>query len=215
MKKIVFWGATGQAKVLHEALQGTDFKLVALVDNQPVTSPFSGIPVLNGVEGLDAWLYGQKRGDDLYAAVAIGGGRGYDRIQFLEMFRVRGLKALTVIHPSAFVAMNAKIGEGCQILAQSAICTNVCLGNGVIVNTSASVDHDCFIGNGVHIAPGAHLAGEIVVGDRAFIGTGAIILPRILIGEDAIVGAGAVVTKNVPPKVTVVGNPSRCIKSIT
>jgi acetyltransferase-like isoleucine patch superfamily enzyme len=31
----------------------------------------------------------------------------------------------------------------------------------------------------------------------------------LTIGDDAIVGAGAVVTKNVPPGVTVIGNPAR------
>ena len=30
MSEVLFWGATGQAKVLREALYGTDFRLVAL-----------------------------------------------------------------------------------------------------------------------------------------------------------------------------------------
>lgn len=209
MSEIVFWGATGQAKVLSEALSGTDFRLVALVDNRDVSSPFSGVPVLKGEAGLDAWLDRRGGGNGLLAAVAVGGALGRDRIELMALLRARGLKLLTVVHRTAFVAADARVGEGCQVMAQAAVCTHVQLGSGVIVNTAASVDHDCVIGSGAHIASGARLAGEVTVGERAFIGVGAIVLPRIHIGEDAIVGAGAVVTKNVRPGVTVIGNPAR------
>ena len=44
----------------------------------------------------------------------------------------------------------------------------------------------------------------------ARIGGGAILCPGIEIGEKAFVGAGAVVTKDVAPRVVVVGDPRRC-----
>lgn len=209
VNEVVFWGATGQAKVLNEALYGTDFRLVALVDNRDVVSPFPSIPVLIGEDGLDAWLGRRGSAEDLFAAVAIGGTGGRDRIALMRLLQARGLSPLTVVHRTAFIAADAQVGEGCQILAHAVICTHVRLGEGVIVNTAASVDHDCVIGSGAHIAPGARLAGEVMVGECAFIGAGAIVLPRICIGEDAIVGAGAVVTKNVEPGVTAIGNPAR------
>lgn len=215
MSEIIFWGGTGQAKVLYEALSITDYQLVALVDNQNIISPFSGVPVLTGLLGLDSWLNKRSDKKDLYSAVAVGGARGKDRLELMGLFLKRGLKPLTVVHSTAFVAADAQVGDGCQILAQAAVCTHVHLGTGVIVNTAASVDHDCIIGNGVHLAPGVHLAGEVTVGDRAFIGTGATVLPHIHIGEDAIVGAGAVVTKDVPSKMTVTGNPARLHPSNT
>lgn len=209
MSEVVFWGASGQAKVLNEALSSTDFRLVALVDNCEVTSPFPDVPVLMGVAGLDAWLFQRGGCKDLFAVVAIGGARGRDRIELMDLMRGRGLKLLTIIHRNAFVATNVEVGEGCQVMAQAAVCTHVKLGSGVIVNTAASLDHDCVIGSGAHIAPGARLAGEVTVGKRAFIGVGAIVLPRIHIGEDSVVGAGAVVTKNVQAGSTVIGNPAR------
>ena len=43
----------------------------------------------------------------------------------------------------------------------------------------------------------------------ARVGGGAILCPAIEIGEEAFVGAGAVVTKDVPPRALVVGNPAR------
>ncbi|HZM18885.1 MAG TPA: acyltransferase [Gaiellaceae bacterium] len=48
----------------------------------------------------------------------------------------------------------------------------------------------------------------------ARIGGAAVLLPGIEVGEEAFVGAGAVVTKDVPPKAVVVGNPARQIREV-
>ena len=48
----------------------------------------------------------------------------------------------------------------------------------------------------------------------ARIGGGAILCPGIEIGEDAFVGAGAVVTKDVEPRMLVVGNPARVMRAV-
>jgi acetyltransferase-like isoleucine patch superfamily enzyme len=57
--------------------------------------------------------------------------------------------------------------------------------------------------------PGAVIAGEVMIEDFASIGSNATVLPRLKIAKGAIVGAGAVVTKDIPPGMTVVGNPAR------
>ena len=48
----------------------------------------------------------------------------------------------------------------------------------------------------------------------ARIGGGAILCPGVEIGEEAFVGAGAVVTKDVPPRVVVVGSPARVLRDV-
>ena len=48
----------------------------------------------------------------------------------------------------------------------------------------------------------------------ARVGGGAILCPGIEIGEEAFVGAGAVVTKDVPPRTLVVGNPARVLREV-
>jgi acetyltransferase-like isoleucine patch superfamily enzyme len=48
----------------------------------------------------------------------------------------------------------------------------------------------------------------------ARIGGGAILCPGVEIGEEAFVGAGAVVTKDVPPRKLVVGNPARVLRDV-
>lgn len=56
-----------------------------------------------------------------------------------------------------------------------------------------------------------HLVTKI--GNNCFIGTNSIILPGVTIGNDCIVAAGSVVTKNVPSRSLVAGNPARIIRS--
>jgi acetyltransferase-like isoleucine patch superfamily enzyme len=48
----------------------------------------------------------------------------------------------------------------------------------------------------------------------ARVGGGAILCPGVEIGEEAFVGAGAVVTKDVPPRMLVVGNPARIVREV-
>lgn len=209
MTPVIFWGATGQAKVLRDALLSYDVKLVALFDNRDIMSPFPEIPIFYGEAGFSQWAQGYPNGCSVRSCVAIGGTSGRDRLARMHWLKARGYAPLTVVHQRAFVTEEALIGEGCQILAMSAVCAGAKLGEAVIVNTKASVDHDCTIADGVHIAPGATLAGEVVVDEFAFIGAGAIVLPRLHIGANAIVGAGAVVTRNVAAGETVTGNPAR------
>ena len=48
------------------------------------------------------------------------------------------------------------------------------------------------------------------IGNNVVVGSNATLFP-VEIGDNAIIGAGSVVTKDVPPNVTVAGNPARII----
>jgi acetyltransferase-like isoleucine patch superfamily enzyme len=54
----------------------------------------------------------------------------------------------------------------------------------------------------------------VVIEEDAVVGPGAIVLPNVTIGQASIVTAGSVVTKSVPPKTMVQGNPARPIARV-
>ena len=96
----------------------------------------------------------------------------------------------------------------------------------VQMSLSAKLDRTFPIG--VHVGPRSYLAFEsrILCHDRTrglylhtrigadcFIGGRSMIMPGITIGDGCIVGAGSVVTKDVPPRSIVAGNPAKVIRS--
>ena len=81
---------------------------------------------------------------------------------------------------------------------------------------------------GVHIGPRTYLAFEARIlthdmtrglylhtriGANCFIGGRSLILPGVEIGDNCVVGAGSVVTKSVPGRSLVAGNPARILRS--
>jgi len=211
-REIVFWGATGQAKVLREILPSMGLRLVALFDDTPdLPSPFADVPLHGGRAGFERWLARVPDPSAIACLVAIGGEHGAPRVAIQRYLEAKGLRVATAVHPTAHVAAKASIGAGSQVLAHAVVAVESELGLACIVNTAATVDHEGRLGDGVHLAPGAHLAGCVTVGDFAMIGTGAAVLPRLRIGVGAVVGAGAVVLHDVDPWTVVAGNPAKVI----
>ena len=213
MKSIIFWGATGQAKVLRELVEQQGYSVIAVFDNNPaVPTPFSNVPIYYGREGFDHWRQQYGAQEKVFGLAAIGGANGAARVEIQDFFASHGIEAIVAIHPSAYVATDAILGNGCQILAHATVCTEVQLGRSCLINSAASVDHECVLGQGVHIAPGAVLTGNVTVGDYSMIGAGAVVLPNLRIGNHVIVGAGSVVTKSIPNNKVAYGNPARIIR---
>jgi sugar O-acyltransferase (sialic acid O-acetyltransferase NeuD family) len=210
MNNVIIWGATGQSIVLHELLSRKGQKIIAYFDNnKEVVSPIGDIPIFYGERGFNKWLLSNTNIDEIGFIVAIGGTNGKVREQIFDYLKSKNINGETAIHDSAYVADNAVVGEGSQVLVGSTICARAIIGRSVIINTASSIDHETIIGNFVHIAPGATLCGCVEVGDYSFIGANSTILPRIKIGINSVVGAGSVVTRDVPDNTVVYGNPAR------
>jgi len=108
------------------------------------------------------------------------------------------------------------IGKRCKIQSHTFICEGV------------TIEDDVFVGHGVMFIndpdpratnPDGRLQGEadwacipILVKKGASIGSNATILCGVTIGEEALVGAGAVVTKDIPAKAVVAGNPATVMR---
>lgn len=92
---------------------------------------------------------------------------------------------------------------------------------------SLSARFDLTYPEGVHVGRDSYVAFEVVllthdrtrklyrhtrIGQRCFIGGRSIILPGVEIGDECVVGAGSVVTRSVPDRCLVAGNPARIIR---
>ena len=207
--RIILWGGTGQAKVVRPIIEHFGAKVAAVFDDTPnLTPPFSDVDLHLGYEGFKTWIRRQQD-NEIGFCITIGNPHGRVRLKLHERLRSEGLKSVSIAHPTAFIADNAEIGPGAQIMAGAIICPEARIGRECIINTKASVDHECILEDGVEVAPGATLCGLVHAEVNAWICAGATVLPRIRIGADARVGAGAVVTTDVAQGMVVVGVPAR------
>lgn len=87
-------------------------------------------------------------------------------------------------------------------------------GMGVVIGETAIIGDDCIIFHGVTLGGMKFdpVKRHPTIGNRVLIGTGAKVLGPITIGDDVKIGANAMVTKDIPPNVTVVGNPAQIIE---
>jgi serine O-acetyltransferase len=79
-------------------------------------------------------------------------------------------------------------------------------GNGTVIR-GHSIGLDCEVYQQVTV--GAGRGGFPVIGDRVDLCSGSLIFGGIRVGDDVIIGAGAVVSKDVPDRAIMVGNPAR------
>ena len=147
------------------------------------------------------------------------------------------IRSNTVIYTNTVIGENLETGHNVVIREENIIGDNFSIWN------NSTVDYGCIIGNNVRIHCNVYVAQFTVIEDDVFISPGvtigndphpictkcmkgpaikkgariginATLSPRITIGEYSLIGAGSVVTKDVPPKSVVYGNPAVVVKSI-
>jgi acetyltransferase-like isoleucine patch superfamily enzyme len=116
-----------------------------------------------------------------------------------------------VLGRGAFVENDTTIGPMARIQAEAYITAYSTLEEHVFIAPCVVTTNDNFMGR----TEKRHaLRKGPTIRRGARVGGGAILCPAVEIGEEAFVGAGAVVTKDVPPRVIVVGNPARVLRDV-
>ena len=116
-----------------------------------------------------------------------------------------------VIGRGSLVENDTTIGALTKIQADAYITAYSTLEDNVFIAPCVVTTNDNFMGR-TERRHGLIKGPTIRRGAR--VGGGVIICPAVEIGEEAFVGAGAVVTKDVPARTLVAGNPAREIRSV-
>ena len=127
-----------------------------------------------------------------------------------------------VILPGAVIGRDGNICSHCFIENKVVVGDRVTVKSGVQLWDGVTLEDDVFVGPNATFTndrePRSRNASATLlptlVKKGASIGANATILPGLTIGEGAMVGAGAVVTKDVPPRTLVVGNPARIVRAL-
>ncbi len=181
----------------------------AVVGKQPALSPRSTTkkePLPPTVVGPDTVI---STGAIVFAGSTIG-----ERVILGDQSCVRERVAIgddVVLGRGSLVENDTTIGAMTRIQAEAYITAYSTLEEHVFIAPCVVTTNDNFMGR---TERRHELMKGATIRRGARVGGGAILCPGIEVGEEAFVGAGAVVTKDVPPRVVVVGNPARALRDV-
>jgi acetyltransferase-like isoleucine patch superfamily enzyme len=142
-----------------------------------------------------------------------------------DAYRIHQLKARmkhcgrrVEISPDCIIWSESEMSVGNNVAINSF--THIFAGGGISIGDDTMISACCSIASVSHPVVGTPrrslpLVFEPVrIGRNVWLGTGAIVLPGVIIGDHAVIGAGAVVTRDIPERAVVVGNPARIIRYV-
>jgi len=131
----------------------------------------------------------------------------------------------TQIWQYSVVLKGAKIGTNCNINCYVFIENDVVIGDNVTIKSGVQLWDGLRIEDHVFVGPNVTFTNDerprskqypqefqkTIIREKASLGAACVILGGKEIGAFAMIGAGAVVTKNVPPRALIVGNPGKIV----
>lgn len=196
-------GASGHGKVVADTAVQAGWKEITFFDDAWPELRVNGAWDVKG----DTRALLEKLAD--FDGVLVALGDNHIRALKQKELTTAGANLVTIVHPSAVVSPHALLGAGTVVLANAVVNAFASISDGGIINTGAVIEHDCVIDDFVHVSPNAVLAGEVKIGQQVWVGACASIKQLTTVKSSSVVGMGAVVIRDVPPNVTVIGNPAK------
>ncbi len=123
----------------------------------------------------------------------------------------------TKIGPFVEIQKGSKVGQRCKISSHTFICEGVTIEDEVFIGHNVTFINDrcprATNPDGTIQTEQDWHCEKTLVKRAASIGSSVTVLCGVTIGEGALVGAGSVVTRDVPPRMVVAGNPARVLKA--
>ena len=126
----------------------------------------------------------------------------------IEKILHKGGTFISLIHPTARIAPDARLGTGVIIMRRVDVGSYTHVGNYSFIQADAVIGHDAEVGDFCRIDCKVVCVGGVKVEEAAIIHTSAVISHGVTVGKRAIVGALSLVIRNVKDDTTVVGNPA-------
>jgi UDP-3-O-[3-hydroxymyristoyl] glucosamine N-acyltransferase len=117
----------------------------------------------------------------------------------------------SIVGRGSCVENDTTIGSRVKIQSNAYITAYMVLEDDVFIAPCVITTNDNFMGR---TEKRFKLRGGPAVRRAARVGGGAVLLPNVEIGEEAFVGAGAVVTRDVAPRMIVIGAPARPLREV-
>ncbi|MDD2363023.1 MAG: acetyltransferase [Oscillospiraceae bacterium] len=197
LKPVIILGAGGHAKVIADIIIKSGGQVAGFLDDHIAAgTQILDFPILGRIFDLEQYC-------EAYSFV-IGIGSNEVRKKIDSNYKVSWY---TAVHPTASIALGAKIGEGTVIMANAVINSSAVVGRHCIINSGAIVEHDCTVLDYVHLSPNTAIGGMVQIGEGTHIGIGATVMNDINICGDCVVGVGAVIIRDITEQGTYVGIP--------
>ena len=149
------------------------------------------------------------------AKIVISIGETRDRETLRQKVMDSGYSFGNVIHPTAYISPEAKVGAGLIARANALVSCGVSIGENVQLFEGSTIGHDTIIGNDSMISAKVSIGGNCVIGCGVYFGMSAAVKEKINIGNHSTIGMSSAVFRDVGENMVVIGNPGRVMKTNT
>ncbi|RXQ93867.1 acetyltransferase [Ancylomarina salipaludis] len=206
MKNLLIIGARGFGREIYNlALQCPGYKVEYQIkgfldDKKNALNDFTCYPpIVNSVEDYvvcDNDVFVCALGDIQY------------KKKYIQIIKDKGGDFITLIHPSANIHIDSKIGVGSIVLQNATLGSGSIVGDFALIQVSTIIGHDVKVGNYSRIDCHVVCTGGAIIEDEVTIYTSAVINQNVRVEKGACVGAVSFVLRRVKEYTTVHGNPA-------